>query len=61
VRRSLGLLVATAALAGNLVVAAPAHASTCDEILPPPVGRPVCLAVLTVARTVCLALPSACS
>jgi hypothetical protein len=63
VRKTLGLLVATAALAGNVLVASPAHAWACatDEVLPPAVGKPVCVAVITVAGRVCRALPSACS
>jgi hypothetical protein len=63
VRKSLGLFVATAALAGSIFTAAPAQAWTCainDEYVPEAVGDAVCLVVMTAAGTVCRALPPAC-
>lgn len=64
-RKSPSLLIATVAVAGSVATAAPAHAGSCaweNENLPQTTaGKVVCVAVITAAETVCLALPSACS
>ncbi len=62
-RRSLSLLIAAAAVAGSIATAAPAHAWSCatDDVLPEQVGKPVCVAVTTVAGWICHLIPSACS
>ena len=62
-RKSLSLLVAAVAVAGSIFTAAPAHAWTCainDEYVPAEVGDLACGVVLTVAGTVCRAVPKAC-
>ena len=62
-RKSLSLLVAAVAVAGSIFTAAPAHAWTCatnDEYIPPEVGDLACDVILTVAGTVCRAVPKAC-
>jgi hypothetical protein len=64
-RKSLSLLIATIAVAGSVATAAPAHAGACpldnENVPQTTAGKVVCVAVITVAETVCLALPSACS
>lgn len=62
-RKSLSLLVASVAVAGSILTAAPAHAWTCQtnpDYIPPVVGDTACTVVLTVAGTVCRVVPKAC-